>query len=200
MNVLANNLMQQTNKSQLGNAITTWLYKPPKSNKLLLFIAILIIGLIVFLPAIADSMLPWLKKIPSIVFYLLILMIGPLMKYIGGLSKDQEWTLYQNGYGVVHKVKDKQPEERIGLWKDYTSCSYDQKSVYLIPENPLKGRVKIPTLVNAVEIYSICRERISMVRSIQLDKSVHAPQRPNTREQRRLHRHERKGKWGFDEK
>lgn len=48
---------------------------------------------------------------------------------------------------------------------------------------------------NRMEVYSICRERISLANALSLASKVMAPERPRTREQRRLQRMERWNKW-----
>lgn len=180
------------NKSLLGNVISTWKYKPPKSNKFL-FTAIAVLGgLLITAFYYFEHLIPFLKRIPGYLIYLLIFLISPFLKYITGKSKDQMWTIYENGYSVVYETQAGSGEEVIGYWRDFATCTYDSSGVKLIPHSMLRRAVKIPTIGNVTEVYAIARERISMANAQRLEKAVRAPERPNTREQRQLQRAERK--------
>jgi hypothetical protein len=176
----------KADKSTLGNVISTWKYSAKKSSKFL-FTAITVIGgLLITFIYYFDHLLPFLKNIPSIVIYGLVFLISPLLKYFTGKGKNQIWTLYEHGYSVLYEGKTGGGEERFGFWRDYTTCSYDSSGVKLISGNPLKKSLKIPTIGNVTEVYSIARERISMASAEKLDKAVKVPGRPRTKEQRQL--------------
>lgn len=179
-------------KSTLGNSITTWKITQKKSKKIL-FAAIAVIGgLLITFMLYFDHLVPFLKKIPSIVIYGLIFLLSPLLNLLTGKSKDQTWTLYENGYSVLYEGKGGGGQEKIGFWHDYTSCTYDDSGVKLVSANPFSKGLKIRTKGNVTEVYSIARERISMASAHKLDKAIKAPTRPNTPEQRRLRRAEEK--------
>jgi len=179
-------------KSELGNIITSWNYKPPKSNKFLFSVLGVIGALVVFAMIYGGNVLPWIKRIPSILIYALIFLISPLLKYFTGFGKDQFWTLYEHGYSVRYEGKNGTGEERIGWWRDFSGCNYDSQGVKLIPASPLRKAVRMNTTTNVTEVYSIARERISMTRAQVLEKSVPAPARPRTKEQRHIQKIERR--------
>jgi hypothetical protein len=179
-------------KSALGNVLSTWKIEQKKSSKFL-FAAIAVIGgLLITFFMYFDHLVPFLKKIPSIVIYGLIFLLSPLLNFFTGKSKDQDWTLYENGYTVLYRGKSGGGQEKIGFWRDFTSCTYDKNGVKLVSQNPFKKGIKIRTKGNVTEVYSIARERISMAVAQKLDKAVKVPSRPNTPEQRKLHRAEMK--------
>ena len=179
-------------KSTLGNVISTWKYTQKKSSKFI-FTAIAVIGgLLITFVYFFDNLLPFLKHIPSIAIYGLIFLLSPLLKYFTGKSKDQIWTLHENGFTVLYEGKNGGGEERIGNWRDYSSCSYDSSGVKLISNNLFRKGMKIPTIGNVTEIYAIARERISMASAEKLDKAVKVPGRPKTKEQRQLHKAEKR--------
>jgi len=179
-------------RANLGTVITSWRYKPQKSNKFL-YAALGVIGaFIIFTVMYGPQLLPWLKSIPTIVIYAVLFLISPLLKLLSIRGRDQDWALYEHGYIVVYIGKNNEREERIGFWRNFRSCTYDSKGVKLIPAVPFQKAVRINAPRNVMEIYSICRERISMAQAESLETAVRVPGRPNTREQRQLSRAERK--------
>ncbi|HPG40637.1 MAG TPA: hypothetical protein PLP19_16085 [bacterium] len=159
----------------LGSFITSWKYSPPRSNKFL-FSAIGVIGaLIVFGIYYGEQFLPWIKKVPATLIYIALFMLSPILKYISGMGKDQDWTLFRNGYKQRILQKGKVLEEKTGWWKDYRTCSYDEKSVRLYPRSSLQRSVRIFAPHNKIEVYSICREQITLaqVKEIESDQRRH---------------------------
>ena len=179
-------------KSGLGSVISSWIYKPPKSNKFLYAALGVIAALAMFITYYGDHLLPWIKHIPSFMFYVAIFMLSPLIKYLGTLGKDEVWTLYEHGYVMARQEKGATRDERMGFWKDFSGCNYDRKGVTLIPAIPLRPRMRIKASYNVMEVYSIARDRISTAHAQTVSQSVQPPARPNTWEQRQLHRAERK--------
>jgi hypothetical protein len=181
----------------LGKTIISWVYTPRKSNKFLYAAAGVVLGLIVAVILYGEELLPWLKKVPSILIYLVLVGLSPLLKELSGRRKSQEWILAANGFAVKMFDKGKASQvSRAGYWPDYKSCRYDKKGVKLLPLIPLRPSVRIYASNNIMEVYSICRERISMAQAVRLDKSSTTSVRPNTREQRQIERVERRyGKW-----
>ena len=181
----------QFDKMSLGSVITSWTYKPPKSNKFL-FAALGVIGaLLVFTIFYGEQFLPWIKKIPSIFIYIAIFMLSPLLKLLGSMGRDQHWTLHEDGFSVLIMGKNNERQEQFGYWHDYKNCTYQKNVVKLVPAGPFKKGVRIITTANVMEVYSICRERISMAQAVRLEKSVIKPKPPKTREQEKLKRMEK---------
>lgn len=181
------------NNLRLGETITSWVYTPRKSNKFLYATAGVILGLVVAVILYGEDLLPWLKKVPSMFIYLVLVGLSPLLKELSGRRKSQEWILGADGFAV--KILDKGKASvvsKAGYWPDYKSCQYDKKGVKLLPRISLRPSVRIYASNNIMEVYSICRERISMAQAVRLDKSSTSPVRPNTREQRQIDRAERR--------
>ncbi len=153
----------QERKSALGAEITSWVYKPPKSNRFL-FAALGVAGaFIIFMLYYGEQVLPWIKQLPPVLIYIVLFLLSPLLKYLSSLGREQEWSLYSQGYLLRLRGKNNQREERIGWWHDFLSCTYDSKGVLLIAKNPMRRNVRVNATHNAMEIYTICRERISMI-------------------------------------
>jgi hypothetical protein len=179
-------------KSSLGTTISSWVYKPAKSDKFW-FAALGVIGaLAVFVIYWGDKLLPWIKHIPSFLFYVAIFLLSPLIKYLSTMGKDEVWTLYEHGYSMAKQEKGSLQDERMGFWKDFSGCSYDSKGVKLIPAMPMRPGVRIRASFNVMEVYTIARDRISSAHAQMLNQSVQPPARPKTWEQRQLHRAEQK--------
>lgn len=162
------------NKTALGSEITSWLYKPPKSNRFLYATLGVLASLVLFMIYYGQQVLPWIKRIPAVVLYLLIFLISPVLKYLSGLGREEEWVLYGEGYLVRIRGKNNQREERYGWWRDYSSCSYDARGVILVPRNALRRNVRVFANRNTMEIYSICRERISVIHAQEIEASAKA--------------------------
>lgn len=190
----------------LGKQVKSWIYKPPKSNKFVYYIIGLLLLAAIFAVTFGEEILPILKELPDIVIYALPFIIGPLVSYFKSRNKDHEYTLYEHGFQIKY-LKDGRytGEEGMGYWHDYDRVTYDDKGVKLISSNPAKRNFRIRAQVNVMEIYSICRERISIVQAKRLDSKSKAPGPPNTKEQRRVakmeERHgerERGQQWDWD--
>ncbi|MBN2000403.1 hypothetical protein JW935_22830 [candidate division KSB1 bacterium] len=182
----------QTTVNDLGKIITSWIYKPPKSNKFLYYVLGVLGALVIFTIYWGEDLLPWIKKIPSMLIYVAIFLFTPLVKLLKGMGKDEEWTLYENGFVAIKKQNNAAVSQRIGHWRDFTRCSYDKKGVKLQTDMPFQPALRVPVSMNTMEIYSICRERISLAAAHKLDKAVKPPERPKTQEQQRLRRAENK--------
>ena len=180
---------------QLGKEIITWQHKKSKSNKFLVAAIGLIIALVIFTIFYGPRLLPWLKSVATWIQYLVIISLTPLIKYVSSLGRDRRWSLYENGYLMQLVHQGKIIQQKMGFWKDYTKCEYDQKGVILIPRISFRGKIRINTTTNRMEVYSIVRERISMAHAESLQAAVKAPERPNTKEQRRIQRMEQWNKW-----
>lgn len=187
----------QNDKAMLGSVLTSWKYKPEKSNKFLYAVLGLLGAFVIFTVTYGPQLLPWLKEIPTIFIYAALFLISPLLKYVTTKGRDQDWTLYEHGYSVIYVGKNNQHEERIGFWRNFKSCTYDSKGVILIPATALQRSVRINTSNNVTEVYSIVRERISIEQSAKMEGSFRAPQRPRTREQKQLARTEKKAPYDF---
>ena len=189
------NKMTLTNdkKDLLGSSITSWLYKPSRSNKFL-FAALAVIGaLVIFTIFYGEQLLPkWVKNLPQIFMYIALFLLSPLLKYLKAMGGDQEWTLYEKGFVVATIGKGHERAERIGFWKDYSGCSYSGAVIRLFSKSAAKRSARIPTTGNVMEVYSLCRERISMAQALELDKASRAPGKPKSKEQQRLDRMEEK--------
>ncbi len=171
----------------LGKVIKSWIYEPPKSNKFVYYIIGLLLLVAIFAVTIGEEILPILKDLPDFFIYALPFIIGPLVSYFKSRGKDHEYTLYEHGFHIRY-LKDKKytGEEEMSKWHDYDKVTYDEKGVKLISNNPAKRNFRIRAQVNVMEIYSICRERISIVQAERLDSKSKAPGPPNTKEQRRV--------------
>lgn len=179
----------------LGKMILSWVHKQPKSNKFL-FAALGVIGaLFVFTIFYGPKLLPWLKSVATWIQYLALLILVPLFKYFSSLGKDQMWNLYEHGYLLRLTHEGRILQQKIGFWKNYSGCTYDSKGVRLIPRMGLRGSVKLNCTTNRMTVYSICRERISIANALSLSTKVKVPERPRTKEQRRLERMEKWNKW-----
>jgi hypothetical protein len=182
----------------LGRSITSWLYKPSRSNKFILAALATIGALVIFTIFYGEQLLPkWIKHLPQIFVYFALFLLGPLLKYLRAMGGDQEWTLYDNGFVVATVGKGHERSERIGFWRDYSGCTYSGTVIKLFPKGAARRGVKIPTMGNVTEVYSITRERISMAQAFELDKASRAPERPKSKEQQRLSRIEKKSAQRF---
>lgn len=190
---MANFLKGSANaQTSYGRVLTSWIYKPKKSKQFLFYILGLVAALGVFAAMYGEQFLPWIKKIPDTFIYILFLAAGPLLNLFRSAGKTQEWTLYERGYSVRYTGEGKTSgEEKHESWEEYKSCTYDSESVTLIPVQPYKRKVKMRAAVNAMEIYSICRERISIAQAKVLHRPTRMPSTPNTPEHRRLARLEK---------
>ncbi len=173
--------------SSYGRVLISWIYKPKKSRQFIFYLLGLIAALGIFAVMYGEQFLPWLKKIPETLIYVIFLALGPLLNLLRSFGKTQEWTLFEHGYSVRYSNEGKTSgEEKHESWEDYKSCTYDADSVTLIPVQTLKRRVKMHAAMNAMEIYSICRERISIAQARVLHRPTRTPSTPNTPERRRM--------------
>ncbi len=177
---------------ELGELLTSWKYIPTRSNKFLFFILGILGGLVLFLIYYGENLIPWLKKLPAIFIYITLFLISPFLKYLSGLGKDQEWSLFKKGYIVRTVDKDKVTEEKTGWWKDFKSCTYDAKGVKLIPKTALQRPVRIFALQNTTAVYSICREQISIAYALEIEHDVKIPVKSRSSQQKYLDKMEKK--------
>ncbi|MBD3385141.1 hypothetical protein GF407_09455 [candidate division KSB1 bacterium] len=187
-NFLKQGLNKDESNHSLGTSLYSWMYKPEKSSKWIFALLSIVAVAVFFAYSYLDQILPFLKKIPALAVYGIIMALGWILQNFQKQGKDQEWTLYENGYKVTYLSKTGQGETRMGYWGDYKTCSYSDDSVKLISDQPLKSNVKMPVKTNVMEVYSICREHISIAHSKKLYDSAPVIQRPDTREQRHLMR------------
>jgi hypothetical protein len=187
-NFLQQSLNKEENNRSLGTSLYSWMYKQEKSSKWIFALLSILAVAVFFAYSYLDQILPFLKKIPALAVYAIIMALGWILQNFQKKGKDQEWTIYENGYKVTYLSKTGQGESRVGYWHDFKTCSYSEDSVKLISAQPLKGNVKMPVRTNVMEVYSICREYISIAHSKKLYDSAPVIQRPNTREQRHLMR------------
>ncbi len=178
---------------ELGKPLITWMYKPQKSNKFLYYLLGLLFAVVFFLFTYGSQLAPWLRKIPDYAVYLVFILFGPAVNLMRSLGKDQEWTLYEHGFRVRYIDKNNNAgNEKIGLWRDYKSAEYRDQQVTLIPRGAGRRKVKIRAPKNVMEVYSLCRERISIAQAANLQSKMRQPTVPNTPEQRRLAKLERR--------
>jgi len=196
--VVDTNLISSEIHERLGKVIISWVHKPKKSNKFLVAAVGVIGALFVFTIFYGPKLLPWIKSVATWIQYLAIFALMPLFKYITSLSKDQMWSLHDNGFLVRFVHEGKVLQQKIGFWKDYTSCTYDDKGVRLIPKMGIRRPVRVSCTTNRMEVYSFCQERISIANAVSLDSKIKAPEPPKTREQRRLRRMEKWNNWITD--
>ena len=172
---------------ELGKPLLTWVYKPQKSNKFLYYILGLLFAVVLFLFTYGSQLAPWLRKIPDYAVYIIFILFGPAVNLLRSMGKDQEWTLYEHGFIVRYIDKNNNTgNERVGLWRDYKSALYHAQQVTLIPGAPARRKVKIRAPRNVMEVYSLCRERISIAQAANLQSKMRRPTVPNTPEQRRV--------------
>jgi hypothetical protein len=157
-------------KRNLGTFITSWIYKPPKSNKFLYAALGVFVSLIFFTLSYGEQLLPWLKRVPAVAIYFFIFLIPPIARFVSGLNKEQQWTLYENGYMFTVRGGQEQQAEKTGYWTDFTTCSYSGIQVKLMPKSNFRLAVKISTAGNVMEVYSICRERIARSQALLLER------------------------------
>jgi hypothetical protein len=180
---------RQSKSVDFGRQLASWVYKPQKSNKFVFYILGLLGALAIFIFTYGKSLAPWLDKIPDYAVYLIFLVFGPAAKFFRSMGKDQEWTLYEHGFVVRYIDKNKGGSASTsGDWQDYKSATYTTDLVVLIPSSPARKKIKVHVAQNVMEIYSLCRERISIAQTAKLQNLMRRPTTPNTPEQRRVAR------------
>jgi hypothetical protein len=173
--------------ASFGRVLTSWVYKPQKSKRFLFYILGVVVALGIFLVTYGSRFLPLLEKIPETLLYIVFLALGPLLNLFKSVGKVQEWTLFERGFSVKYSNEGKGTgDEKYVLWEKFKSCTYDSNSVTLLPAQKVGRKIKMRASVNAMEIYSICRERISIAQAQVLHRPNRAPSTPNTPEQRRI--------------
>ena len=192
--------------NHLGSFIKSWIFTPRTSNRFLFYLIGLLLLAVIFVIRYGTEYLPMIKEIPSVLLYAIPLIIGPIVNYFKTRGKVQEWTLYEQGYVMKYmKHKEYTGEQISGYWTDFSHCTFDEKGVKLISAGPAKRNVRIKAERNVMEIYSVCRERISIVQAERLSDSSKAPGAPNTPEQRRVakmeqrHRYAHKRDWSWND-
>lgn len=204
MNILQNSV--DKDRASLGRLLLSWTYTPKRSNRFLLYLLGLLGALFVFVLLYGSHFLPWLERIPDMLIYVLFLAVGPVLNFFRSLGKSQEWTLYEHGFSVKFVNRGKGTgDERVDWWHQYKSCAYDANVVTLVPSRASKRKVKMRTSLSAMEIYSLCRERISIAQTGLLHGDSRTIATPNTPEQRRIAQLNRQyssrvQKGGFDRK
>ena len=179
-------------RASLGKKLMSWVYKPKISSTWIILAVGVVGGLVLFLILYGEELLPWLKNVPDMAYYVLFLALGPALNFIKSIGKDQEWTLHEKGFSVRYLNKGQGiGEEKFGSWADYKSCTYDSNGVTLVSDSPIRKNLKMHVPVNVMEVYTICRERISMAQSEKLHSGREAPSTPKSPEQKRMSKLER---------
>jgi len=182
-------------KTALGTEIKSWVYKPPKSNKFL-YATLGVLGtFVLFMIYYGEQVLPWIKRLPPVLIYIVLFMLSPLLKYLSTLGREQEWALYSQGYLLRLRSKNNQREERIGWWRDFASCTYDSKGVLLISRSPMRRNVRVAAAHNVMEVYTICRERISRIHAETVERSGRTPRAPQSAKTKRISQLPQKRGW-----
>ncbi|MBN1466658.1 hypothetical protein JXA02_12960 [candidate division KSB1 bacterium] len=185
MNILQNSV--DKDRASWGRLLLSWTYTPKKSNRFLLYLLGLLGAFFVFMLLYGSHFLPWLDRIPDIFIYVLFFAVGPVLNFFRSLGKTQEWTLYERGFSVKFVNRGKGTgDERFDWWHHYKSCTYDSNMVTLLPSRPSKRKIKMRTVMTAMEIFSICRERISIAQTELLHVHSRTTRTPDTPEQRRI--------------
>jgi hypothetical protein len=178
--------------ASLGRVLTSWVYKPKKSKRFIFYILGLVVALGFFFVTYGSRFLSLLEKIPETLLYIVFIALGPLLNLFKSIGKTQEWTLFERGFSVKYTTEGKGTgDEKFVLWEKFISCTYDSDSVTLIPVHKFGRKIKMRASVNAMEIYSICRERISIAQAEVLHRPTRSPKTPDTPEQRRMARLEK---------
>ncbi len=184
---------QDDGLADLGKPLMSWMYKPKKSNKFLFYLLGLLGAAVIFFLAYGSDWLPWLRKVPEYAVYILFLVFGPVVNFLRSKGKDQEWTLYEYGFVVRYLGQNKSGAAgSAGYWRDYKSAIYSSNKVILIPVSSTRRKIKIPVDRNVIPVYSLCRERVSIAQSAALQGKMRRPTTPDTPEQRRIARMERR--------
>lgn len=185
-------MFEGKSKSNLGKSLMTWTYTPTFSSRIWIILLTVLAVMLVLLIYFGDRFIPWLEDIPDMGVYVIILLLGPLFKYVKTTGKKQQWSLYEHGFMVRYSQSGK--DEKVGYWSDYKSAEYDATRVTLIPAQVWTRKQRIPAARNAMEIYGTCRERISLAQSARIHSGRQAPTAPNTAEQRRAAMYENREK------
>lgn len=164
--------ISKTDRHQLGHSITSWSYKPQYSMSMIIFVIGVIVAGIVFALTFLRGQMPWLRKIPNTLIYVLLLFLGPLMNIIKSWGRERRYTLYDHGFVTVYKISDASPgEEKVNEWLEFSGCTYNEKGVTLFSSAKFPKRIRLRSTVNVAGIYSICRDRISSVHAQKLQQT-----------------------------
>jgi hypothetical protein len=161
---MISSILRRYNDQNLGRALNSWAYSPPKSKKALGFFFAIIGGLIIAVLAYGHHLIPWLRKLSSVVQTLSLLLLAPLFAYLMKWQKDQVYTLFERGLLVQQKDKKSTDRGQFALWKEIEGCSYSEHGVRLLPKNRLRRSLFLCCGGNRMEVYSLCRERIDALR------------------------------------
>jgi len=186
------NAFREQKQVDLGKELQSWVYRSQKSNKFLYYIGGLVFAGILFLFTYGRQFLPWIKKAPDYAIYIIFLLFGPALNLMRSMGKDREYTLFENGFVIRFFDKNKSAKnEQIGFWRDYKGADYNGEQVTLIPSSSARRKVKIKAAQNVMQVFSLCRERISIAQTENLQMLMRRPKTPNTPEQRRAARMQR---------
>ena len=186
------NVLHEHKQVDLGKELQSRVYKPQKSNKFLYYILGLLFAGIIFLFTYGSHLLPLLRKVPDYAVYVIFLLFGPAVNFMRSMGKDREYVLFENGFIIRYFDKNKTAKnEQVGYWRDYKSADYNGEQVTLIPSGSVRRKIKIKAAQNVMQVYSLCRERISIAQAENLQMLMRRPKTPNTPEQRRAARMER---------
>lgn len=163
--------LPQIEKPNLGTSLISWIYKQPRSNKFVYAALAVIAGLVIALSVYGQELLPWLKKIPPIAIYLLIFLLSPLVKFLSNLGKDREYQLFTKGFAIINIGRGGDRSEQFSLWQDYSGCTFQNNQVILQPRTAYRSKIRLFTNNNVMEVYSICRERISIAHAEKVSQS-----------------------------
>lgn len=190
------NAFQERKQGDLGKELQSWMYMPQKSNKFLYYILGFVFATVIFLFTYGSHLVPWLKKVPDYAVYIIFLLFGPAVNLMRSMGKNREYSLFENGFIIryVDKNKNNKKNEQVGYWRDYKSADYSGDQVTLIPSASIRRKIKLKATQNVMQIFSLCRERISIAQTENLQLLMRRPTTPNTPEQRRAARMEQQSR------
>jgi len=148
----------------LGQSLTSWLYKPAAGRKALTLVVGLVLALVLLVIAYGGHFLPWVRRLGGLLQTIVVLLLPPLFAYLARSRRNRIYTLFEQGV-VVQPSGGKATERGVyALWRQFSGCSYDEDGVHLVPRQPLRRGLYLPARANRMEVYSICRERIDAFR------------------------------------
>lgn len=154
----------------LGDSITTWVYKPAKTQKTVFTILGVLGGLLITFIIYGSQFFPWFKKVSTYLLYLAIFALSPLVKYLSAMGKDYYYELYSNGF-VIHRKSSRGFEIiRQASWDAFESCHRVANGVKLAPKTPFERSTKLNASANLMEVFSICSEKINNAKYLEMAK------------------------------
>ncbi len=145
----------------LGDPITTWVFKPAKTQKTVFTILGVLGGLLITFIIYGSQFFPWFKKISTYLLYLAIFALSPLVKYLSAMGKDYYYELYVNGFVIRRKGSRGLEIIRQAAWDAFESCQRVADGVKLASKTPFERSVKLNATANVMEVFSICSEKIN---------------------------------------